>query len=332
MKKRMMAIVLFLAVLLTGCGASAKDTADSSYVEAYNDQSADFGMYETAEESAVTEEYDASGEMQNQAEEVTDTSRKLIKKQYLTVETLEFDAFTDHVKEKTTELGGYLEESTISGNSYYSSGRRYADYTIRVPEVNLEKFVEGIRQNCNVIEFSEEADDVTLQYVDTQSRIQALKVEQDSLLQMLEKAEDLDTVLAIQSRMTEVRYELQSYESQMRLLENKIQYSTIYLHVREVERETATDEGGFFTRLGERLSDNLYNLGYDLEMIALFLLGGIPYWIFLGIIIFVIVFAVKRIRGRRHLKKLLKETKPEETVSQAGELTEVEANSEAEEK
>lgn len=322
MKKRnygLIALLLAFVLLFGGCSSASKSesmdmmASDSEMPMENASGTMDFGMEETYAEDAVVEDAVESEEGgTTQAETVTETSRKLIKRQYITAETLEFDAFASMVKAKTESAGGYIEQSSVSGNSYYSSNRRYASYTIRIPVEQLDAFVSGIQENCNVTDYSESVDDITLKYVDTASRIEALKIEQESLMKMLEAEGDLDTILRIQSRLTEVRYELQSYESQMRVYDNQIDYSTVYLDVYEVERETSKDEGGFGTRLMERLSDNFYGLGRGLEGFALFLLGGIPYWILLAVIVTVVVFAVKKIRGRKSTKQVLKETKLEE--------------------
>lgn len=322
-KNSIFAVLLIVVLMLSGCGSASKGAAyDSATTESVQSADMEFGMYDNGammEEDVMVEESAAevtegTGEAGNQAEIVQESNRKLIKRQYMTVETLEFDTFTDRVKEKVESVGGYIEQSSISGNSYYSSGRRYADYTIRIPVAQLESFVEGISQNCNVTEFSEEVDDITLKYVDTASRIEALKIEQENLMKMLTEEGDLDTILRIQSRLTEVRYELQSYESQMRVFDNNIDYSTVYLNVHEVERTTSKDEGGFGIRLKERLSDNLFDVTESLVNFALFLLGGIPYWILLAVIVSVVVFVVKHTRKRRTAKRTMKEM-PMDTVS-----------------
>lgn len=343
MKKKwnvVLVVLLTFSFLISGCSAGSDKaeamdmvTSDSVASESYISDDMDFGMGEmngsANEEESV--EADDSADLEPgsaQAEEVASSSRKLIKRQYMTVETLEFDNFTTMVKSKVESVGGYIERSSVSGNSYYSSGRRYASYTVRVPVEKLDAFVSGIQENCNVTDFSEEIDDITLKYVDTESRIEALKIEQESLMKMLSEEGDLDTILRIQSRLTEVRYELQSYESQMRVYDNNIEYSTVYLDVYEVERTTAKDEGGFGNRLMERLSNNFFDMGNGLENFALFLLGGIPYWILLAVIVGIIVFIVKRIRGRKNMKQLLKETNADYSLEEVKDQKEEEKQQE----
>ncbi len=60
---------------------------------------------------------------------------------------------------------------------------------------------------------SESAEDVTLQYTDTESRIASLKNEQERLNALLEKADTLENIFKLEERLTEVRYELENYQS-----------------------------------------------------------------------------------------------------------------------
>ena len=84
-----------------------------------------------------------------------------------------------------------------------------------------------------------------MNYVDVESHITALKTEQESLLKMLEQADTIETILAIQNQLTQVRYQLESYESQKRTYDNDLNYSAVYVYVQEVERESrSTDTYG----------------------------------------------------------------------------------------
>ena len=54
-------------------------------------------------------------------------------------------------------------------------------------------------------------DDVTLRYVDVDSHKKALETEQERLLALLEKAENVEDIITIENRLSDVRYELENY-------------------------------------------------------------------------------------------------------------------------
>ena len=86
--------------------------------------------------------------------------------------------------------------SGVYNGSKYTGGKVYktADITIRIPESKLDLFVEEIGDFSNVVEKTVNTEDVTLQYVDTEGKKAMYRAEEESLLALLENAEDLDTI------------------------------------------------------------------------------------------------------------------------------------------
>ncbi len=74
--------------------------------------------------------------------------------------------------------------------------------------------------------------------------------------------------MLIQHELTEVRYQLESYESRKRTYDSRIQYSSIEMTVREVERETKVSDS-FGAQLKERLIGNLYDVKEGFRSLAL---------------------------------------------------------------
>lgn len=277
---------------------SAKAT-DSSY-------SMVGGIYDggTDTEAAPAEmaeaEYAASEEAVSEegAADIFDTAavkndQKLIYTIRMEVETTEYETLLADIRAKIDTLGGYTESSEISGDA--DRHNRSASLTIRIPAENRNELTETVKTEASVTYSSESAEDVTLEYVDTQSRIDALRTEQKTLMELLEKAEDIDTVLAIQNQLTQVRYELQSYESRLKVMENQVTYSTFYLNIYEVQRVTVPEESGFFTRLQERFVNSLNVLGEGFQNFLLFVLGNFPLLLTAVAVIAVIALVVRKI-------------------------------------
>lgn len=156
------------------------------------------------------------------------------------VETESFDVLLASAQSQAEELGGYIESSSISNSSYASStsAARSARLTARIPSEKLDGYLAGISKQSNVTRKSESTEDVTLQYVDLQSHKKALLAEQESLLSMMEQAESIEDIIAINEQLTDVRYQIESMESQLRTYDNQVDYSTVNLYIDEVERYT----------------------------------------------------------------------------------------------
>ena len=80
--------------------------------------------------------------------------------------------------------------------------------------------------------------------------------EQERLLSLLEQAETMEEIIALESRLTEVRYQLESMESQLRTMDNQVSYSTVYLSIEEVEHFTPPAEKGTWERISTGFSEN----------------------------------------------------------------------------
>ena len=141
MKKRygmwtaMLAVLLAAALLAAGCGGSGKDAgAETTAVTA--DTSSGSMMEMGAPEEAVAESEAVNGQIASSSgiDSVDTTAQKLIKTVNLTMQTREFDTLLENIQAKTAECGGYVEQSDISGLSYYNTnGYRYAWLTLRIP-------------------------------------------------------------------------------------------------------------------------------------------------------------------------------------------------------
>ena len=256
--------------------------------------------YET-ETATAADGASAGAVLENKAaDELSDTEttqQKLVYTSRLTVDTTEFDAYADAVRQKVSELGGYIEQSEVSGDA--ENGGRSLYMTIRVPAEKRNELTDTAKSNAKVRSQSESVEDVTLEYVDVQSHIEALQTEQQTLLGLLEKAESIDTTLAIQNQLTEVRYQLESYTSRLKVMQNQVDYSTLELSAYEVTRVTATEKDTFLIRLKDRFMGSLTALGNGCENVVLFILGGLPILAVCGVLLAVIVLLVRRVRKNR---------------------------------
>ena len=313
MKKGKKIYVMGLLVLLTlglcTCGQKEETAKDVATNEVGYASAAAFEQEQgTSEDVADTGE----GMKENEGEvKAPNTSQKLIQYLDYTIETKEFDTFVQELGELVSTAKGYVEQSEVSQDEAqsYAQGKRYASYTLRIPADGLEAFKQELQEKGTITRQSERVEDVTLNYVDVESHITALKTEQDSLLKMLEQADTIETILAIQNQLTQVRYQLESYESQKRTYDNDINYSTVYVYVQEVERESQNTDtyGG---ELLEKLSGNFHGILTGLRSFSLWFLGAMPYWILLGLLFLVFWVVYKKATKK---KRKAHDKEPEET-------------------
>lgn len=251
------------ASLLTACGASSNTMAmDQARPEAapMEEPMADM-KYEMADEvlySSASTTGSTSANIQ--------TGQKLIRKINIDAETEDLEALLPGILEQVARLGGYVENQELYNGSAYSSYRhRSASLTIRIPADKLDGFVQQVKDISNVVTYNESQDDVTLTYVSTESRIKALETEQERLLELLSKAENMSDLLEIEARLTDVRYELENVTSQLRVLTNKVDYATVYLYIDQVKVYTEVEEQNVWQRIASGFRQNLEDIGEDAE-------------------------------------------------------------------
>ena len=302
--KKLLALMLaifFVAGILTACGARApmEDMAAA-------DAPAAAPMDAPVESDILT---DSSQSTQTELP----GDRKLITTVNMEAETEDLDAMLAHVNAKITALNGYMESQEINNGSAYSKYRyRSSNMTIRIPAENLSQFVDMVSENCNIISNYRTSEDVTLQYVSLESRIAALEIEQERLLVLLEQAENMEDLLTIESRLTDVRYELEQIHSQMLVMENQINYSTIHLYLSEVVEYTEVEEEPetFFQRVGSGFTRSLKGVWNGIVEFVIFLISALPYLVLIGGIAVVVILIIRKGR-KKHARKKAKQTPSE---------------------
>ncbi|MCR5216570.1 MAG: DUF4349 domain-containing protein [Lachnospiraceae bacterium] len=284
---------------LVGCGASDKSSSsadmNSLATTGAVSYAASDGKYVTSE-AMVEESYnptmDTSGATGGNTTTVSvSTSQKLIVNKTMSVKTEAFDEVLSQLKAQVRAKGGYIETSDITGTGEERDLRR-ATLVIRMPQGSLDEVVDSLSEATTVVSSSENAQDVTMEYVDLDAHIEALRAEQTALMGMLEKATSLSDIITLQSELTDLRYQIESFESRLRTLDNLVSYSTLTLTMREIRSDVVEEEPGYWETIFSGVGESFQTLGYEMAEIFSFLIINLPYLLFWGVIGYFIVRAI----------------------------------------
>ena len=295
-------VLLLLLGMLTGCGAK----------NAMTEAAAPAAGAPMATEAAMEEVlYDEAGSGISNTATAMPENQKLIRTVYMDAQTTSMDGVMSWLENRVAELGGYFEQKSIrrSGSRDDGSYYRYADMVIRVPAENLDGFLAQIGENTVVTSTREETENVTLQYVSTKSRVEALETEQKRLLELLEEAGSMEDLLTIEERLTDVRWELENYASQLRVLDNQVDYSTVYLNINEVDKPKVVTERTVWQKIGDGFAENTIDLWDGIVAVFVWLLSSLPFLIPLAVVAVVGFKMGKRLKA----KKAKKAEKPKES-------------------
>ena len=216
----------------------------------------------------VLSENDAAAAEDRQAS----TSPKIIYTANLTLESKDYDTARAALDAALNDAGGYLESS-----SEYSDvgSSRSVNLTFRVPEENYQSFLDAVAQAGNVTYKSQQADDVTTQYMDVETRLANLEAQRTRLQELQAQADNLSDLLQIETSLTDVQSQIESWQSQLDWYSNQVQQCTVYVNLSEVQNYTPTDES-FFGRIGTAFAQGWSNFVDGLQQLAVWLAGAWP--------------------------------------------------------
>lgn len=239
------------------------------------------------------------------------SKQKLIRTVSMEVETKEYDEMMNTLQNRINELNGYIEYMDNYNGSNYSNTKKTknATLTIRIPKQKLDLFLASVSEVSNVVRRSENVTNVTLNYLDTQSQKEMLLVEQERMLALLERAEELDDIITLEKRLTEIRRQVESLEKQLRSYDDQVDYSTVHMTIREVKELTVVveeeeeEEPTTWERISKGFEESLKDIGAGFTEFFVWFVVTAPYLVLWGIVIFVGIVLFKANKKRIQKKK-----------------------------
>lgn len=291
--KRILPIALALLLILSlfaGCNAP----------------SSDFNKGEAPMPEGGEGIYDSNSGVEN-AEIV---GRKLIRTINIEAETKNLDALLADLDAQLAALGGYVQNKQVRGNAQ-STGSRYASLTLRIPAEKLDQFVNHVTDATNILSSGETTEDVTLKFIATESRIAALEAEEARVMELIAKAENLNELLTLESKLSNIRQELEEVKSQLKLYENLIDYGTVYLSIREAKEYTVVEEEEptVWERISTGFVGSLKGVGNIITELFVFFVVASPYLAIPAVIV-VIVLVCLHIGKKKARKKQQEQQNP----------------------
>ena len=218
--------------------------------------------------TAVFSEDDAAAA----AHSTDSASAKIIYTANLSLESKDYDAARAALDAALQAAGGYLESSSeYSG----TDDSRSVSLTYRVPQENYDSFLAAIAEAGNVTYKNQQADDVTAQYLDVETRLENLKAQRTRLQQLQQQADSLSDLLEIESSLTDVQSQIESWQSQMDWYSDQVEQCTVYVSLSEVSTYSPPSEG-FGSRIASAFADGWQNFVDGVQQLAVTLAGAWP--------------------------------------------------------
>lgn len=235
-----------------------------------------------------------SGNVENDTAARTADNAKIIYTTYLSIETKDYDWAYQQLNDTLSSVDGYLESSNEYTDSTDST--RTLSLTLRVPESSYDAFVDAAEQTGSVTSKSESADDVTTQYMDIEARLDNLTAQRTRLQELQASADNLTDLLQIESSLSDVQYQIESYQSQLNWYSQQVSYCTVNITLDEVE--TLTTGTSFAARLADAAKNGWSNFTAGAQAVVVFLMGAWPA-IVIGAACGVVFYKVRHPRKKR---------------------------------
>lgn len=318
--KKTVSLILAVLTLLSLCACGS-----SNYYAASEAVTAPAAAPSYAEEMYSLDEYElggfaASGMPAESAAEAPAESSvqtpalnpdKIIYSGDATIETTEFDAAVEGLNTLVSKHGGFIEQSSINGSNYYSISRGYsynrsASYTIRIPSSSFNTAMTELSGLGNVPYSYIYTTNITSQYYDTAARLKSYQVQEETLLELLDRAESIDDVLAVQSELSNVRYRIESLQSTLNNWDRQVSYSTINVSIDEVKEYTPEAKESYGHRLARAFRTGFTDFWDFLKDLLVWFAESLPSLVVLAVIGFFGVKGIKKLNAKRRAKKEVK--------------------------
>ncbi len=143
----------------------------------------------------------------------------------------------DRVGDVAVELGGW----TVSSDR---NAIHRGNVSVRVPAQQLDEAVRRIRALGIRVDWeSSTSQDVTDEYVDSNSRLRSLRATEEALLDLLKQANDVEDALEVQRELSDLQAEIESLEGRIKFLEQTAAFSLINVTLTLAPKSLAMDAG-----------------------------------------------------------------------------------------
>ncbi len=295
MKKLFITILAILLVLTISCAnrdkAEYKMQSEKEMIEEKKEMAKDEGYGEPAPDMADMKEVKGEGD---------NSSEKIVKSISLEINTMTFDDDRMSFDSLLKKYNAIISNSEVNISDMEKKNHsRYLFYTVRVDQKKLDEFKKEMEASFNVVYISESKQNITDQYYDAEGRLENLKIQRDRIRELLKKAEEIEDIIQLEERLSELDYQIESYTTDLNRMDKDVNYSFVNVSMHEVKdpsKLTKSDDSSFGIRIKTAFVDGFKGLVYFGEEVIIFVISVLPLLIIIGVVAF---FVIKYLRKKK---------------------------------
>ncbi|MBK5092188.1 MAG: DUF4349 domain-containing protein [Actinobacteria bacterium] len=286
-----LAVLLILMAIGLGCGGNRKP--DQALKEVSKGE-VDLMRVESSGEVPEQKGTTVAG-TRTEVSQVPSIETRTIKTGSLTIEIKKgtFNRYYSQVVLIAEGVGGFVSDSRTD-----SSGGRITGgtVTVRVPNDSFSKVMAEFKKIGNVKSIGEQAQDVTEEYVDLESRINNLKAQEGVYLRLMAKAQTIEESIAVQRELSVIQEQIEQLQGRKNYLDNHVQFSTVQVTLLEPGAAVSGDGGWGFT---QALADAAHGVVNGINAVIRFFGDALVYVLIAAALALLAYLVVKKRYGEK---------------------------------
>ncbi len=207
------------------------------------------------------------------------SERLIIRSGQISLVVKEVPVVLKQIADFAARKGGFVVESNV----YKNGLAPYGVITVRLPVKEFSQGVQEVKALGEVASESVHGTDVTEEFVDLDSRVRNLHATEDQFLLIMKQAVRIQDVLEVQSRLSNVRSEIEVIQGRMKFLRQSAELSSLTVNVSPDPSvlpvaPSAADEWKPIAVLKEALR-SLRSVGTEIASGAIWVLVFFPVWV-----------------------------------------------------
>lgn len=275
-------------------------SSNNTYEEelAYDTDNSSVASFAESANSSIEAAFPGVSSNGTSSESYAKSERKLITSYSINAESTSFDSDISSIEQLTQSLGGYVESSSLNTASV-DENLRSITYVLRIPTDKATELVSSVSDTLNITYMGTDTTDVTLDYYDSEARLESYRTELETLQRLMKEAEQISDVIEIESRISEVNYNVDYYESILKNYDNRIDNTTVSLYVKEVSHVTEKTSASVWARISSGFSASLSAFRRAVTDAFVWIASNIVWLAAAAAIIIAIVLIVRRLSRKQ---------------------------------
>jgi hypothetical protein len=207
-----------------------------------------------------------------------DWDKKIVKTANLNLEVKNYKSFNDLLHRTVKQSGGYIAQEEQNESDYKIENT----VTIKVPVAQFDETLSQLTSDSSkLLEKKISAEDVSMQIVDTKSRLETKKEVRERYLELLKQARNMKEILTVQNEINDIQEQMEGAAGRIAYLSHSAAFSTINLSFYQVLDAGARNEPdpSFLHKIKGAFAE-----GWNwISALLLGLIGLWPLWIAVGL-------------------------------------------------